>query len=172
MWQKTKVKKTQNVHTQNTVHKPPHWGSNSRSQIQPAGTLPLDYYPDLQAVCVLSHIILLFRAGRYFCRYPLSILFPLRFSLSSVFPFLCSLVCFPFFVFSPLPFLGFHFIFLSCVSCSWFSFSRVLRVVFLFCFSFSLFLLLSFCVCLLNATPCHIPTPPHQATLYREGPYR
>ena len=127
--------------------------SNSRSLIQPPGLPPLDHN-------TIHYSIVRFftysyccseRSSRYCCRYPRSILFPLRFSLSSIFPFLCSLVHFPFFVFFPLPFLGFRFIFLSCVSCSWFSFSLVFqRSALSFSFvSFSLFLLLSFCVCLL-----------------------
>ena len=110
------------------------------------------------------------RSSRYCCRYPRSILFPLRFSLSSIFPFLCSLVHFPFFVFFPLPFLGFRFIFLSCVSCSWFSFSLVFQPLSFSFVSFSLFHLLSFCVCLLPLPPCHIPTPSHQATIYIPTP--
>ena len=93
--------------------------------------------------------------------FPLEILLVFYFSFS-LFP--CS---FPLFVFFPLPFLGFRFIFLSCVSCSWFSFSLVFQPLSFSFVSFSLFHLLSFCVCLL---PPPATSPPHPTRLPYTSP--
>ena len=137
--------KTQNVHTPRQGFEPPI--SNSVAGM--ITTRPHVHYPSSVVRFFTYWYCCSERSSRYCCRYPRSILFPLRFSLSSIFPFVCSLVHFPFFVFFPLPFLGFRFIFLSCVSCSWFSFSLVFQPLSFSFVSFSLFLLLSFCVCLL-----------------------
>ena len=104
------------------------------------------------------------RSSRYCCRYPRSILFPLRFSLSSIFPFLCSLVHFPFLCFSLCLFLVFVlFSFLLVFPVLGFpfllSFSRCLSLLFPFLFFFfSLF------VCVYYPPP-PATSPPHPTRL-------
>ena len=73
-------KRNQNLHTRRD--------SNPRSLIHPPGIPPLDHARHTRSIWTVRFFTYLYccseRSSRYCCRYPRSILFPLRFSLSSI----------------------------------------------------------------------------------------